>query len=99
MPIAEIKNRAASLPPLDNAALTAEVQRLKQHGAALLACIAFVQANRRISLNEAKRLTLSLPVFGNEEKPFLNRPAKSCRQSLSKKHSDDIFQVASTPIS
>ncbi len=67
MPIAEIKNRAASLPPLDNAALTAEVQRLKQHGAALLACIAFVQANRRISLSEAKRLTLSLPVFGNEE--------------------------------
>lgn len=54
MPIAEIKNRAASLPPLDNAALTAEVQRLKQHGAALLACIAFVQANRRISLSEAK---------------------------------------------
>jgi len=41
-------------PPLDNAALAAEVQQLKQHGAALLACIAFVQANRRISLNEAK---------------------------------------------
>ena len=68
MPIAEIKNRAASLPPLDNAALTAEVQRLKQHGAALPACIAFVQANRRISLNEAKRLTLSLPAFSTEEK-------------------------------
>lgn len=67
MPIAEIKNRAASLPTLDNAALAAEVQQLKQHGAALLACIAFVQANRRISLNEARRLTLSLPVFGNEE--------------------------------
>ena len=67
MPIAEIKNRAASLPPLDNAALAAEVQQLKQPGAALLACIAFVQANRRISLSEAKRLTLSLPVFGNEE--------------------------------
>ena len=68
MPIAEIKNRAASLLPLDNAALAAEVQQLKQHGAALLACIAFVQANRRISLNEAKRLTLSPPVFSNEEK-------------------------------
>ena len=68
MPIAEIKNRAASLPPLDNAALAAEVQRLKQHGAALLACIAFVQANRRISLNEAKRLTLSQPAFSTEEK-------------------------------
>ena len=68
MPIAEIKNRAASLPPLDNAALAAEVQQLKQPGAALLACIAFVQANRRISLNEAKRLTLSPPVFSNEEK-------------------------------
>ena len=54
MLLAEIKNRAASLPPLDNAALAAEVQQLKQHGAALLACIAFVQANRRISLNEAK---------------------------------------------
>ena len=65
--IAEIKNRAASLPLLDNAALAAEVQQLKQHGAALLACIAFVQANRRISLHEAKRLTLSLLVFGNEE--------------------------------
>ena len=54
MPIAEIKKRAASLPPLDNAALAAKVQRLKQHGAAFLACIASVQANRRISLNEAK---------------------------------------------
>ncbi len=52
---------------MDNAALAAEIQQLKQHGAALLACIAFVQANRRISLNEVKRLTLSLPVFGNEE--------------------------------
>ena len=68
MPIAEIKNRAASLPPLDNAALAAEVQQLKQHGAALLACIAFVQTNRRISLNEAKRLTLSQPAFSTEEK-------------------------------
>ena len=54
MLLAEIKNRAASLPPLDNAALAAEVQQLKQHGTAWLACIAFVQANRRISLNEAK---------------------------------------------
>ena len=68
MPIAEIKNRVASLPPLDNAALAAEVQQLKQHGAALLACIAFVQTNRRISLNEAKRLTLSQPAFSTEEK-------------------------------
>ena len=68
MPIAEIKNRAASLPPMDNAALAAEIQQLKQHGAALLACIAFVQANRRISLNEAKRLTLSQPAFSTEEK-------------------------------
>ena len=68
MLLAEIKNRAASLPPLDNAALAAEVQQLKQHGAALLACIAFVQANRRISLNEAKRLTLSQPAFSTEEK-------------------------------
>ena len=68
MPIAEIKNRAASLPPLDNEALAAEVQQLKQPGAALPACIAFVQANRRISLNEAKRLTLSLPAFSTEEK-------------------------------
>ena len=68
MLLAEIKNRAASLPPLDNAALAAGVQQLKQHGAALLACIAFVQANRRISLNEAKRLTLSQPAFSTEEK-------------------------------
>ena len=68
MLLAEIKNRAASLPPLDNAALAAEVQQLKQHGAAWLACIAFVQANRRISLNEAKRLAFSLPVFSNEDK-------------------------------
>lgn len=42
MPIAEIKNRAASLPPLDNEALAAEIQRLKQPGAALPACIPFV---------------------------------------------------------
>ena len=55
-------------PPLDNAALAAEVQQLKQHGAALPACIAFVQANRRISLNEAKRLTPFLPAFSTEEK-------------------------------
>ena len=68
MLLAEIKNRAASLPPLDNAVLAAEVQQLKQHGAAWLACIAFVQANRRISLNEAKRLTLSQPAFSTEEK-------------------------------
>ena len=68
MLLAEIKNRAASLPPLDNAELAAEVQQLKQHGAAWLACIAFVQANRRISLNEAKRPALSLPVFSNEDK-------------------------------
>ena len=68
MPIAEIKNRVASLPPLDNEALAAEVQQLKQPGAALPACIASVQANRRISLNEAKRLILSPPVFSNEEK-------------------------------
>lgn len=68
MLLAEIKNRAASLPPLDNAALAAEVQQLKQHGTAWLACIAFVQANRRISLNEAKRIALSLPVFSNEDK-------------------------------
>ena len=68
MLLAEIKNRAASLPPLDNAALAAEVQQPKQHGAAWLACITFVQANRRISLNEAKRLALSLPVFSNEDK-------------------------------
>ena len=68
MLLAEIKNRAASLPPLDNAALAAEVQQLKQHGTAWLACIAFVQANRCISLNEAKRIALSLPVFSNEDK-------------------------------
>ncbi|OAM26615.1 MULTISPECIES: hypothetical protein [Eikenella] len=68
MPIAEIKRRAAALPPLDNAALAAEIQRLKQRGTAFLGCIAFVQANRRISLNEAKRLTLSLPAFSTEEK-------------------------------
>ena len=68
MLLTEIKNRAASLPPLDNAALAAEVQQLKQHGAAWLACIAFVQANRRISLNEAKRLALSLSAFSTEEK-------------------------------
>ena len=68
MLLTEIKNRATSLPPLDNAALAAEIQMLKQHGAAWLACIAFVQANRRISLNEAKRLTLSLLVFSNEDK-------------------------------
>lgn len=41
MPIAEIKNRAVSLPLLDNAALAVEICRLKQHSTALLACIAF----------------------------------------------------------
>ncbi|MBH5330316.1 hypothetical protein H9Q10_11645 [Eikenella sp. S3360] len=68
MPLAEIKNHATSLPPLDNTILAAEIRRLKQHGASLLSCIAFVQANRRISLSEAKRLTLSLPAFSTKEK-------------------------------
>lgn len=64
----EIKKYAAALPPLDDAALAAELCRLKQQGRAIPACIAFVQANRRIGLNQARQLALTLPVFCAEEK-------------------------------
>lgn len=68
MNLEAIKKEALENEFLDLETLAQKVQELKNSGISFLACIAFVQFNQRISLAEARKLTLELAVYSDIEK-------------------------------
>lgn len=72
MDIEEIKNKARLFKPSSVEELSDKVLELKNKGVSFLACVAFVQANKGLTLAEAREFTYNLPVWTPEEKSRIN---------------------------
>jgi len=68
MKLEEIKNEATKSEFKDLKSLSIKVIELKAKGVSFLGCVAFVQANKKISLKDAQELTLGLDAYNKGEK-------------------------------
>ena len=72
MTINEIKKEAVAFKPKNLDDLSEKLLELKVRGIAFLGCVAFVQENQKISLEEARCLTLKLDIWMDEERNRIN---------------------------
>ncbi len=86
MTIDQIKEEALRYVFTDHIALAEKVAELKKSGVAFLGCVAFVQTNQDIPLNEARDLTLRLQIYNNSEKDQIE---KALQLMMSEYEEDD----------
>ncbi|MFI1770325.1 hypothetical protein [Thalassobellus citreus] len=68
MNLEEIKSEATKSEFKDLKSLSDKIIELKAQGISFLGCVAFVQANKNISLKNAQKLTLALEAYNKGEK-------------------------------
>jgi len=68
MNLDEIKKEAIQFECNDLQSLSLKISELKNKGVAFLGCVAFVQVNQKISLKEARELTIKLEAYNDDEK-------------------------------
>ncbi|EZH73426.1 hypothetical protein ATO12_15920 [Aquimarina atlantica] len=68
MKLEDIKKEAAQYKYNDISSLSSKIREFKNKGVSFLGCVAFVQVNQEISLNEARELTVKLDAYNEDEK-------------------------------
>ncbi len=68
MNLDEIKIEATKSEFKDLKSLSAKIIELKKKGISFLGCVAFIQANKKIPLKDAQKLTLELDAYNKDEK-------------------------------
>ena len=68
MNLNEIKKEALEFKGLTMQMLSIKVSELKVKGVGFLGCVAFVQTNQQLSLSEARKMTLKLDCWSEEER-------------------------------
>ncbi len=76
MELEEIKREALEFKACDVKELSDKVLELKNKGVSFLGCVAFVQTNQKLTLSEARTMTLDLESWTDNDKKeidFYNR--------------------------
>ncbi len=65
--------RPASIKHGERKSSPSKITELKKKGVSFLGCVAFVQLNKKLSLKDARELTLELDAYTKNEKKAINK--------------------------